>query len=175
MNKGLNLATGEIVGFLNADDFYYPKALTIVNKYFLENKIDFLFGSVLKYKLMHGFNPSIIKWSFGFYTSHSIGFFIKREKHNTVGNYDLKYLSSDLDFFYKMIVNFNLKGMSTKKNEILGKFGKNGFSSKINYIDHLQDLNKIRIDNDQNKILVYLIYFFKIIKRPLKFLSALLK
>ena len=101
MNKGLNMASGNIIGFLNADDYYFPNSLSIVNKYFRENSIDFLFGSVIKYKLMHGFKPSIIKWSFGFYTSHSVGFFIKTDQHRRVGNYNPKYLSADLDFFIK--------------------------------------------------------------------------
>ena len=173
MNKGVEIASGDIIGFLNADDYYNPKALYLVNKYFINNEIDFLFGSVKKYKLMHGYKPWKIKWSFGFYTSHSVGFFIKRKKHLEVGNYSLDYLSSDLDFFYRMIINFKLKGMSTKKNEIFGQFSKGGFSSKINYITHLKDLNKIRINNKQNKIFVYLLYIFKIIKKPLKFISSL--
>ena len=173
MNKGVEIASGDIIGFLNADDYYNPKALYLVNKYFINNEIDFLFGSVKKYKLMHGYKPWKIKWSFGFYTSHSVGFFIKRKKHIEVGNYSLDYLSSDLDFFYRMIINFKLKGMSTKKDEILGHFSKGGFSSKINYITHLKDLNKIRINNKQNIIFVHLLYIFKIIKKPLKFLSSL--
>ena len=85
---------------------------------------------------------------------------------------DSKYLSADLDFFYKMIVNFNLKGISTKKDEILGKFNKGGFASKVNYIDHLKDLNKIRIDNKQYKFFVLFLYLIKIIKKPIKFLKA---
>ena len=173
MNKGVQIAKGDIVGFLNADDFYNPDALSVVNDYFINNKIDFLFGSVKKYKLLYGYEPWKIKFSFGFYTSHSVGFFIKREKHIEVGKYSLDYLSSDLDFFYRMIVNFKLKGMSTKKEEVLGEFSKGGFSSKINYIRHLNDLNKIRINNNQNKIFVYMLYIFKIIKKPYKFFSAL--
>ena len=175
MNKGIEIAKGDIVGFLNADDFYNPGALNLVNKYFANNEIDFLFGSVKKFKLMYGFKPWKIKWSFGFYTSHSVGFFIYRKKHIEVGRYNLNYLSSDLDFFYRMIVNFKLKGISTKKNEILGEFTKGGFSSKVNYITHLKDLNKIRIDNKQNKIFVYLIYIFKIFKRPIKFILSFKK
>lgn len=173
MNKGVQIAKGDIVGFLNADDFYNPDALSVVNDYFINNKIDFLFGSVKKYKLLYGYEPWKIKFSFGFYTSHSVGFFIKREKHIEVGKYSLDYLSSDLDFFYRMIVNFKLKGMSTKKEEVLGEFSKGGFSSKINYIRHLNDLNKIRINNNQNKIFVYMLYIFKIIKKPYKFFSSL--
>ena len=121
---------------------------------------------------MHGFKPSIIKWSFGFYTSHSVGFFIKTIKHKEVGFYNQKYLSADLDFFYKMIVNFKLKGAATKKNEVLGEFSKGGFSSKVNYLVHLKDLNQIRLDNHQNKFFVFFLYFIKILKKPKKFLDA---
>ena len=175
MNKGLKLASGDIVGFLNADDFYYENSLILVNEYFNSRDIDFMFGGVKKYKLLNNFNPKIIKFSFGFYTSHSIGFFIKRHLHLNIGLYNQKYLSADLDFFYKMIVNFKLKGCGTKKNEILGEFGKGGFSSKVNYLDHLKDLNQIRIDNKQGKIFVYFLFLIKILKKPLKFLKALLK
>ena len=73
-----------------------------------------------------------------------------------------------------MIVNFNFKGISTKKTEILGTFGKGGYSSKINYIKHLKDLNSIRINNNQNKTFVMFLYFIKIIKKPIKFLKATL-
>ena len=173
MNKGLKYVNGDIIGFLNADDFYYENAFEIVNKYFNNNKIDFLFGSVQKYKLMHGFNPKLISWSFGFYTSHSVGFFIKTKNHKKIGYYNQKYLSADLDFFYKMIVNEKFKGISTKKNEVLGEFASGGFSSRVNYIEHLKDLNKIRLDNKQNKYFVYFLYFIKILKKPIKFLKAL--
>ena len=85
MNKGIKLADGEIIGFLNSDDYYFNNTLEIVNNYFSKNNIDFLFGSVEKYKLMHGYSPWKIHWSFGFYTSHSVGFFINRKKHLDIG------------------------------------------------------------------------------------------
>ena len=53
MNKGISLAKGDIIGFLNADDVYNENTLKIVDNYFNGNKIDFLFGSVKKYKVMH--------------------------------------------------------------------------------------------------------------------------
>ena len=175
MNKGINLATGDIIGFLNSDDFYYPNAIETVVHYFKKNQIDFLFGTVKKYKLMSKFNPNIIKWSFGFYTSHSVGFFIKLTKHKEIGMYNSKFLSADLDFFYKMIVKHKCKGVNTNKNEIIGEFTQGGYSSTVNYIDHLKDLNNIRISNNQNKVFVYFLFLIKILKKPIKFIKAFIK
>jgi glycosyltransferase involved in cell wall biosynthesis len=173
MNKGLKISSGDIVGFLNSDDYYYPDAIRTVVKYFNNNNIDFLFATTQKYKLMYGYKPWKIRFSFGFYTSHSVGFFINRERHLKIGFYNTKYFSADLDFFYKMIVKFKLKGVATKKNEVLGKFQSGGFSSKVNFLDHLKDLNKIRIDNGQNVYYVNLIFFYKIIKNLKKILKSI--
>ena len=166
MNKGIKKCSGDIIGILNSDDIYYPQALSIVSEYFnLNKKLDFLFGSVNKYKLLHGYNPKKIKWSFGFYTSHSVGFFIKKKSQLKVGLYNLKYkYSSDYDLFYRMIVHFKLKGMATKKEEILGKFRSGGISSKLSYLEYLKENTIIRIDNGQNIIFVYLIFLARFLR-----------
>jgi glycosyltransferase involved in cell wall biosynthesis len=164
MNKGLGLCTGEIVGILNSDDVYFPNTLSIVNKYFIKNEIDFLFGSVFKHKLMHGFHPQKILWTFGFYTAHSVGFFVKKTSQDKIGFYNTKYKwSADYDIFYKMIVKHKMKGMATKKDEVFGNFRLGGLSSSIKYIDFLKENNQIRLDNGQNKIFVFAIFFLRII------------
>ena len=77
MNVGIKKAKGDIIGILNSDDLYFKNTLKIVNKYFNNKRdLDFLFGSVYKHKLLHGFNPWKINFSFGFYSTHSVGFFI---------------------------------------------------------------------------------------------------
>ena len=173
MNKGIKKSTGDIIGILNSDDIYYDQALKIVNNYFNKNKnLDFLFGSVYKYKLMHGYNPRKIKWSFGFYTTHSVGFFIKRESQLKVGFYNLKYKnSSDYDLFYRMILKFKMKGVATEKDEIFGEFRKGGFSSNFTYLEFLKENTQIRIDNGQNIILVYIIFLIRFIKNIRKVLK----
>ena len=72
-----------------------------------------------------------------------------------VGKYNLKYkLSSDYDYFYRMIVKHRLKGIGTKKNELFGHFQRGGFSSKHKFFDHLVECTRIRLDNNQNKLMV---------------------
>mgnify|MGYP001214965797 FL=1 len=166
-NKGLTLVAGDIVGFVNSDDVYTNESLSIVEKYFKKYpNLDFLFGGVKKHwGLLYGYKPWKIFFSWGFYSSHSTGFFIKLESAKKVGFYNLKYkYSSDYDLFYRMIVKFRMKGMGTKKNEIFGHFRRGGYSSKISFLDHFFEEIKIRLDNGQNKLLVLFVIIFKFLK-----------
>ena len=98
----------------------------------------------------------------GFYTSHSTGFYIKKKAAKKVGNYRLKYkFSADYDYFYRMIVHHKMKGIGTKKNELFGIFGRGGYSSKHNFLDHLKECTRIRIDNRQNKFIVLITFLMK--------------
>ena len=63
-----------------------------------------------------------------------------------------------------MIKRHNLKGTSTKKNEIFGRFRSGGLSSRIKFLDYLRECNKIRLDNGQNILVVYIIFILRIIK-----------
>ena len=44
LNKGLKLAEGEIIGFLNTDDLYAPNALRDVVKYFDDPEVEAVVG-----------------------------------------------------------------------------------------------------------------------------------
>ena len=166
MNKGIKVSTGDIIGILNSDDIYFSDTLKLVNRYFSEQEnLDFLFGTVEKHKLMHGYYPDRIKWTFGFYTTHSVGFFIKKSSQMKVGFYDTRYkYSADYDLFYKMIVKKKMIGVATKKDEIFGKFRQGGLSSKIKYLDFLKENNKIRINNGQNSLFVYIIFILRLLR-----------
>lgn len=166
-NKGLSYSTGDIIGFVNSDDILFTDALKILVEYY--NKfpnIDFIFGSVQKHwGVLHGYKPWKIYFSWGFYTSHSTGFYIKKEAAKKVGYYNTEYkYSSDYDYLYRMIVKNKLKGLATKKNEVFGLFRRGGFSSKIKFIDHFMETIKIRLENKQNKFLVLFIFILKFLK-----------
>ena len=166
-NKGMILARGKYIGIINSDDIYTPKALEIISKSIKSSPDkDFIFGSVKKHwGVLHGYRPEKIRYSWGFYSSHSTGFFIKRDAAKKVGLYNTKYkYHADYDYFYRMIVKKKLRGFSTKKNELIGIFRRGGFSSKIQFRKQFKEELMIRYDNGQNLVLISLIAIYKILK-----------
>ena len=166
-NKGLKLATGDYVGFVNSDDILLPNALSILKKYIIKYpEKDFIFGAVKKHwGTLHGYRPWKIYFSWGFYSSHSTGFFMKLKSAKKVGLYNLKYkFSADYDYFFRMIVKKKMKGVATNKNEVFGIFRRGGYSSKINFLDHFKEEIQIRRDNGQSLFILSIIIFYKSIK-----------
>jgi|TARA_B110000902_G_C14141216_1_gene525828 glycosyltransferase involved in cell wall biosynthesis len=163
-NKGLQRSKGELIGFVNSGDILTYDSLEILFRYFKKFKDkDFFFGAVKKHwGILYGYKRWKINYTWGFYSSHSTGFFIKKDAAKIVGEYNLKYkYSSDYDYFYRMIVKHKLKGIGTKKIELFGIFQRGGFSSNVNFYDHLVECTRIRLDNKQNKIMVLITIIIK--------------
>ena len=168
-NKGMSLCKGEYIGIINSDDTYSKNALEIISNYIQqdkENKLDFIFGSVKKHwGILHGYKPKKIYYSWGFYSSHSTGFFLRKTSAKIVGLYNLKYkYHADYDYFYRMIVEKKMFGVSTKKNEITGNFRRGGFSSTIKFRKLFFEELKIRYDHNQSMVLILIIFVYKTIK-----------
>ena len=165
MNKGIKLCEGTYIGMLNSGDKYMVDGLKITHNYLINKNLDFIFGSVMKKVLRHGYRKYRILWNFDFYGSHSSGFFIKSDSQNRLGKYNLKYkISSDYDLFYRMIVKEKMIGISTKKQEIIGFFKSGSYSSKFSFLEHLCEETQIRIDNNQNKFFILIIFITHYLK-----------
>ncbi len=176
-NKGMSLAKGDFIGIVNSDDTYFDNALEIIAKYInkLTNKeIDFIFGSVKKHwGILYGYRPEKIYYSWGFYSSHSTGFFLRRSSAKKIGLYNINYkYHADYDYFYRMIVKKKMKGTSTKKNEITGNFRRGGYSSKIKFRKLFMEELRIRYNNGQSIILIIIIFVYKSIKNFKKILFS---
>ena len=171
-NKGMKYVRGKYFGYVNSDDILNPNALEILSRYIKTYpEKDFFFGAVKKHwGVLYGYKPWKVRFSWGFYSSHSTGFFIKTSSSKRVGQYNLKYkFSADYDYFYRMIVKHKLKGIGTKRSELFGIFRRGGFSSKINFFEHFGEEIRIRFDNGQNKLLIALIIILKFLKNINKF------
>jgi glycosyltransferase involved in cell wall biosynthesis len=120
MNKGIIMATGDVVGILNSDDFFTSDDVieTVVDT-FKNNDIDALYGDVhfvnpddltksVRYYSSAIFKPSLFR--FGFMPAHP-SFYMKRECYEKYGLYALDYkIASDYDllirYLYKEKINY---------------------------------------------------------------------
>lgn len=108
MNKGLHAATGDVIGFLNADDFYaHADVLGDVAKLMNREHLDALFGdveffrpekpalAVRRYSSGH-FRPERIAW--GWMPAHP-ALFLRREVFQRVGPFRTDYrIAGDFEF-----------------------------------------------------------------------------
>jgi glycosyltransferase involved in cell wall biosynthesis len=113
LNKGLELATGDIVGFLHSDDFFANKHIisTVVNN-MQTYKVDSVFGDVLfvdakdvtkkkRYYSSKGF--TLDKFRETAMPAHP-SFFTKREYYERFGNFNTKYtIAADLDLLIRFL------------------------------------------------------------------------
>ena len=175
MNKGAKISNGEVILFVNSGDIITKNALKIVKKKFDNNKnIGFVFGAVKRHyttKMIYkyGMNVKKLLYNFDFATSHSTGFFIKKNIFKKMGYFNTKFkISADYDLYYKIIIKNKIKGIATKKRELIGVMKSGGYSSKISFINHLKEEIKIRYHNGQNLFFLSLIFFNSIIKNLFK-------
>jgi glycosyltransferase involved in cell wall biosynthesis len=132
MNKGITMATGELIGMVNSDDWYELNAVEIIVNEYLKNDNKQIFhsdrydvykdGSRKKY----AFNPSVFKFKYFSMTYSHPTVFVHRDiyksyKYNisltSISDYQFVleiYLTNKSMFHYipKPITNFRLGGIS---------------------------------------------------------------
>ena len=164
INKGISLANGEVIGICLSGDDYKPGAFKIAREYFKKTpNADFFFGTIIRNYtggtiVKQGFNRKRILYNFDSQTSISSGFFITSSAQKKVGKYDTNFsISSDYDFFYRLMIKNNLLGVSSKKSEIIGEMASGGLSSKMSFLGHLKEQTKIRLKHKQYFMIIPII------------------
>lgn len=135
MNKGIQLATGEIIGILNADDLYTPDAIMEVVKCFENSEADIVYGNAQwfdelgKYDLYACENIETLWYQM---TIPHPATFVKKKVYRTMGNFDTQYfIAADYDFILRcyssrvrfahldrVVTYFRRGGMSTKRESV---------------------------------------------------------
>ena len=100
MNKGIALATGDVIGFINADDFYpNPDVLATVAAAFQASGADCCYGD-LCYVQQDDVSKTVRYWQSSPFTPGLFGrgwcpphptFFVRREVYEQLGGFDLSF------------------------------------------------------------------------------------
>ena len=174
LNKGIRIASGDVLGILNADDFFTSK--TIVERIafeFLNNDIDALYGDVqfvkpndlnkvVRYFSSKRFHSN--KFKYGFMPAHP-SFYVRRSFFEKLGLYKEDYvIGSDYELLIRFLYNKGLKYKYVDECFVTMRTG--GVSNKNINSRFLLNKEVVRACKENNintnLLFIYSKYFFKI-------------
>ena len=120
MNKGIKIATGDIIGFLNSDDFYPNNKVIskVVKEFEKDSSLDACYSDLIyvdqfntsktiRYVKSSKFQEGL--FSKGWCPPHPT-FFVRRSVYKKFGNFDLSYkLASDVDLMMRFLEKYKIK------------------------------------------------------------------
>ncbi|ELZ23698.1 glycosyltransferase [Halosimplex carlsbadense 2-9-1] len=136
MNTGISLATGDIIGILNADDRYqHPDVLRTVVNTFNETETDICYGNLVYVNS----DDSVVRyWKSGPYASQKFYFgwmpphptvFVRRGMYKKYGTFDLEFeIAADYEFLLRLLVEEAVP--ATYINEVLVRMSIGGQSNR---------------------------------------------
>lgn len=175
MNKGLQLATGDVVGLLNSDDFYTSDDVlnTIADAFSTEHNLDAVYGDIhfvkdedltkcVRYYSSNLFHRSWMR--FGFMPAHP-SFYCKKSCYEKFGFFDTSFkIAADFENLLRLIFKGRIKTKYIKKDFVTMRTGgasTAGFNSRRTIMmEHLRAFKKNGIYT--NAFLLSLRYFYKI-------------
>lgn len=106
MNKGISMATGDIIGIINSDDWYAPDAVKNVVQTFSKGEIDVVYGIM---EIVHSDghisktqNGPLEQMLYRMVIPHPTAF-VRKEIYQEVGKFDLQYrVVADYDLFLRI-------------------------------------------------------------------------
>ena len=125
MNKGIKMATGDVIGILNADDFFATEdVVQIIANSFKNSKTDIIYGD-LNYVERYNTDKIVRKWvskeyhkkalNWGWMPAHPT-FYARRELFEKLGYYNLNYgTAADYELMLRFMYKFNCTATYIKK------------------------------------------------------------
>jgi len=180
MNKGFALASGEIIGFINADDFYASdKIIEIVASTFKKNGVSICYGDlcyvsqtnptrVIRYWRSNAFQP--LSFETGWCPPHPT-FFVLKSVYQRLGGFNLDFkIAADFELMARYLESSHISSFYIP--EILVKMRLGGTSNKslLNIwrqnIEILKALNQLGL-----RFSLLRFVFSKLISRVIQFLK----
>ena len=174
MNKGIQMATGDVIGILNSDDFYTSDdALQVIADAFANNDIDATYGDIHFVndddlsKCVRYYSSAIFRRSFmrlGLMPAHP-SFYCKKAVYEKYGTFDTSYkVAADFENLLRIIYVGNIKTKYIPKDFVTMRTGgasTAGLSSRTQIMkDHLRALKANGIYS--NVFLLSLRYVYKV-------------
>ena len=174
MNKGIQMATGDVIGILNSDDFYTSAdALQVIADTFANNDIDATYGDIHFVndddlsKCVRYYSSAIFRRSFmrlGLMPAHP-SFYCKKAVYEKYGSFDTSYkVAADFENLLRIIYVGNIKTKYIPKDFVTMRTGgasTAGLSSRTQIMkDHLRALKANDIYS--NVFLLSLRYVYKV-------------
>ena len=138
MNKGIKLVSGDIIGTLNADDFYMnDNVLEQVGQVFLDPTVEACYGDLVYIRQDHAgqvvrfwkstaFKPGLFK--LGWMPAHPT-FFLRASVYDRLGAFDLNYkIAADFELLFRLIEQDRIKTVYLPK--VLVKMRLGGTTNK---------------------------------------------
>jgi glycosyltransferase involved in cell wall biosynthesis len=118
MNKGIGLATGDVVGFINSDDFYATKSvLSQAASVFQLKNVDAVYGD-LCYVDQHNVDRIVRYWRSSAYVEGAFSrgwcpphptFFVRRKIYERFGRFDLQFrIAADTELMMRFLETFRV-------------------------------------------------------------------
>jgi glycosyltransferase involved in cell wall biosynthesis len=137
MNKGVALATGDVIGILNSDDFYcHPQVLSNVMKAFEDPAIDAVYGD-LHYVHQQQTGKITRRWKAGRFKASSFyygwmpphpAFFVRRKVYEQAGLFNTSLKSAaDYELMLRVLLKHKMKAAYIP--EVLVKMRAGGMSN----------------------------------------------
>lgn len=148
MNKGIKMASGDVVGILNSDDYFTSDdILQTVDNAFKSHEIDAIYGDIhfirdgnpqkcIRYYSSRMFTPFWLR--FGFMPAHP-SFYCKREVFEKAGLYSLDYkIGADYEMMVRLFKKYRIMSQYINKDFVTMRTGgasNNNVRSRITLIN----------------------------------------
>ena len=181
MNKGINIADGDIIGFLNSDDLYIDSDVLskVAREFIAQPSLDACYADLVY--VDHGSTSRVIrywkssKFSLGLFSKgwsppHPT-FFVSRRVYEKFGNFNIQYhIASDIELMIRFLEVYKIDVKYIPQLLVKMRYG--GISNKS--IKNMLNLNQeilgaLDYHNLPKNIFIFFIY--KIISRVKQFLN----
>jgi len=180
MNKGLRLATGDVVGILNSDDFYSDEnVIQKIVTVFEENPVDSVFADLIyvkpndlttttRYYDSSYFSPG--KFKYGWMPAHPT-FFVKRRIYQQYGLFDTTYkIAADYELLTRFLGRYHISYFYIKEALVTMRLG--GISTRNLKSNFILNHEIIRACKENG---IYTNWLMVLSKYPQKLLGLLKK